>query len=180
MVDITWKKYEKDIHSQDVDTAIKATEAFVEERNRQMATSDKARKWEEDRRKTNAKEKIQWKKEQLKKDEVKDFKEGLRSWSGYDSMIQPCANYLIVETKKQTSTTETGIVLQTESIRDNVGVCIAIGGDYIGAGYRLPLPPPCKVGDKIMFKLGAGIEVEIKDKKYKFMTYADVLGIFND
>lgn len=178
MPEITWKRYEKDLNNPDPEKARIATEAFIEERDRQTKTSQAARQWENDRVAELKKNKPKWVKEKRKSDQVKDFSEGLRSWMGYDSLPHPCPNYLIVKTDEDKNKTESGIILQSEALKNNIGICLAIGGEYIGPGYKLPLPPPCKVGDKIMFKIGAGIEVEVKDKKYKFMQYSDVLGIF--
>ena len=180
VVDITWKKYEKDIQSSDPEIAQKALDAFEQERNLQTSTSKSASDWEKDRKKELQKGKAQWVKEKRKKDIVGDFSKSLRQWSGYDSMVKPCANYIIIETEDKQNKTDSGILLESNLITNNIGTCVAIGGDYVSPYNPITIKPPCCAGDKIMFKLGAGIEIEIKSKKYKFIQYSDVLGVFED
>lgn len=62
----SWATYEPLMHSGNPQTEISATEAFIAERDRETRHSEKARKWEEGRKKSWAREKPNWVKKERK------------------------------------------------------------------------------------------------------------------
>lgn len=183
MVDITWKKFEKDLHSDNVEVALKASDAFEKTRDLELRTSKAARDFEKSRKESAAKEKPLWVKERIKSQnkDLNDFQHNLRSWAGFDSEMQPTPNYLIVSVTEREAESKSGIILAgNDDFLRNDGTCVAIGEQYISPFNPQVIQPPCKAGDHILFKKGAGIDIEIKNQNYKFMTFQDVLAVFKD
>ncbi len=179
--DPVWKKHEKDINSNNAEISKKASEAFEQERELELRTSKKAREWEKSRKERIAKDKPQWVKERIKEEnkDLTEFKSNLKAWKGFESNLKPCPNYLIVDVKENEES-KSGLIIVGQDFLRNDGTCIDIGGDFICQTNANVIKPPCKAGDHILFKKGAGIDIEINKKNYKFMMYQDVLAIFQD
>jgi co-chaperonin GroES (HSP10) len=178
MVDVTWRKYEKGIRSNDTDTQIKSTEAFVAERDLQLKTSASARRWEQDRKKELAQNKPLWRKAKDKKreeDQKKPFEKLLQA-GVFDSGLTPAPGYVLLGIDKQETVSDSGIVIAQEVEESNEGVVLEIGKELILEKNTVPCP--CKKGDKILFKRGAGLNLTIKDRNCKLIYFPDILGIF--
>lgn len=177
MTSITWKKYEKDMKSDNPDIQRKATDAFLEERDLQLRTSSAARQFEKDRKKELEKNKPLWRKEQDEKKKFKDtaFKNLLKGGS-FKQMIKPVRGYILVELpKKEEVETDSGIILSKNVVEEpNEAIVIDCGEDI------KDFPCPCKIGNKILFKRGAGLELLLNDKNYKLLYFQDILGIFTN
>jgi len=178
MVDITWKKYEKDIKNPDIATQQKALDAFDEERTLQMKTSEKARNWEKGRKAEIARNKPFWRKEidDKKKEKVnKPFKQLLEAGTFVSDLI-PAPGYVLISYNKIETQTEAGIIIAQEVEESNEGVVLEAGPTLIWD--KTVTECPCQVGDKILFKRGAGLNLMIKDKTCKLIYFPDILGIF--
>lgn len=178
-IDITWKKYEKDLKTGNVETQRAATDAFLAERDLQTQTSKSAREWETARKQELAKNKPIAARERLEK---KD-KEINKSWNQlfkagtFDSDLKPAPGYILIGTEQQESQTESGIIITNEVTEPNEGIVLEVGSKLIWD--RTETECPCKVGDKILFKRGAGLSMMIKDHQCKLIYFPDILGIFN-
>lgn len=81
--------------------------------------------------------------------------------------IQPFGERITVKVLAQEETTESGLIVATSKEKSNKGIVEAIGEevkDYI------------KVGDKIVFNLGAGTSYSDGTGDYKVLNVKDVLG----
>lgn len=173
----TWKEHEKGLHSEDPKVQKKAEEAFDETRKKELATSTKAKHWEADRKKQWAKDKPAFVKKRLASelDSVEEFKKELRKGGKFDNTLQPTPGYYVVIVDQVPAETTSGIILP-DSVDDmqNTGVVVAEGGvQYDGA----ELYHPIKGGARILFKKGAGMDIELSWGKCRLMGYADILGV---
>lgn len=177
VIDITWKKYEKDIKTLDGEDQAKAIDAFDEERTLQLKTSEKARQWEKARKEEIAKNKPLWRKEVDDKKKAKTNKafKNLLEAGTFISDLKPCPGYVLISYEKIETQTETGIILAQEQEESNEGVVLEAGTKLIWD--RTVTECPCKVGDKILFKRGAGLNLMIKDKSCKLIYFNDILGV---
>lgn len=176
MVDVTWKVHEKQMRTGDVETQRKATDAFIAERELQTKTSRSAREWEADRKKEFAKNKPLWrkKKDQAVQDRVNKSWNNLLKAGRFDSGLTPAPGYVLIGVDKQ-EVSESGIVIaQTEE--SNEGIVLEVGGDLVMEPRLVTCP--CKKGDKILFKRGAGLAMTIKDRDCKLIYFPDILGTF--
>jgi co-chaperonin GroES (HSP10) len=178
--DPTWKRYEKDLTSDDSVKAKKAAEAFDDERTKETKSNKKAHDWERDRKSSILKDKPNWKRKQLKEEKQKldSITDKLRDAGKFDDYMTPAPGYILVERDQKENKTQSGIYISGSELPDNSGYVVGVGsGQLLATGYTVQ--SPCKVGDKIFYKRGAGIEIELKGEKYKFMQFSDVLGIFH-
>lgn len=178
MLDITWKKYEKDMKSGDVDTQRQATDAFIDEREKQTTSSKKARNWEEDRKKEIVKNKPLW----VKQD--REGKESLhnKAWNKllkggtFESNLIPAPGYVLVGIEEKEVKSDSGIIISNLEEEPNEGVVLEVGQSLVTGKFITP--PPCKVKDNILFKRGAGLQLTIKEKACKLLYFPDILGVF--
>jgi co-chaperonin GroES (HSP10) len=179
----SWKKYEKDIHNPDDAKAIKATDAFIEERAHEIKTDPQAKRWEEGRKKEIAKNKPLWKKEQIHKEEepLRKIDREFKQMGRFEYGLKPAPGYILVEPKVQEEQTANGIYLPEVTDSPNTGTVLEAGSKlfckhcFVSLESQ-PTESPVKKGDKILFKKGAGVEIEAKGVKCKLMMFSDVLG----
>jgi len=178
MVDITWAKYEKDIKTTTGKEQEKAIDAFEDERNLQMKTSAAAREWEKGRKKEIEKNKPIWRKEKDDKEKErldKPFKNLLKGGT-FISDLKPCPGYVLISYEKTEAVSESGIIIAQDVEESNEGIVLEVGSKLIWD--RTVTECPCKVGDKILFKRGAGLNLTIKEKSCKLIYFNDILGVF--
>lgn len=178
-----WKKYEKDLHSDDPQKAREATEAFAETREHELKHSKKARDWEKTRKESILKEKPKFVKERLQKEQeplqklAKDLKDG----GNHQMDLKPTPGYIVIRIEQRETETESGIILadNVDISQINTGEVVSTseGRQYDNGEY---VESPVQEGDKVLFKKGAGIEIKIKDQNCRFMMFSDVLGIFTN
>lgn len=177
----SWKKYEEAIYKGDAKTQEEASDKFLAEREHELKTDPQARRWEESRKKAAAKDKPTYIKEKRKNEfkEVNEFRSSMRKFGASDQRLKPAPGYILVvpEVKEQKSVG--GIILPEESSQNmaNRGIVIEIGDDGITNDGRI-VKQPCKKDDLILFKKGAGVEMEIQREKCRFMQFSDILGTF--
>ena len=178
LMDVSWKKYEKDIHSNDLEKQIKSLDAFDEERTLQLKTSEKARSWEKGRKQELAKNKPLWRKEidTAKKEKADKSWNNLLKAGTFVSDLIPAPGYILITVDIPEVKTDSGIILQNEVAEPNEGIVIEVGKPLVMD--RFTQESPCSVGDRVLFKRGAGLAIMIKDKTCKLIYFPDVLGTF--
>ena len=65
-----WKKYEEGMHKGTPDQQAEAADKFTAERDHQLKVDKSARRWEESRKESWAKDKPQWRKEMTRRGEI--------------------------------------------------------------------------------------------------------------
>lgn len=176
-----WAKFEEDMHSSDPQKAQEATEKFTAARDHAVRTDSQARRWEESRKEGWAKDKPQWVKKRIKAENepLEMMKKSLRQGGSFDTGFKPAPGYVIVEVEKKETKTEAGIYIPDEATDGlkNTGIILDVGDELI-VGETKTIKSPCSIGDTVMFKKGAGLEMEIADRDCRFMQFSDILGIF--
>lgn len=176
-----WGKYEKDMHSEDPKKAAEAADKFLLEREHQTKTDSKIKKWEEDRKKDAASQKPDWKKSQLKDQKEKaetPFKKLKQLGSFYGGLI-PAPGYILVKPEDERLQTDTGIYLPDTDYNPNIGIVRATGKPaLIPNGRGKFLECPVNVGDRVLYKRGAGADLDMDGEDYLLMLFTDILGTF--
>lgn len=178
--DPSWKRFEADMHSDDASVSEKAGELFLAEREKALKTDKQAREWEASRKASIAKDKPAWAKKKREEDvaPVKKMIDALKDAGDYEEGLEPAPGYIVIEEVHKEKVTESGIILAEEAVASsvNTGVVVSVGsGKYEWGQY---VYPPAKVGYKVLFKWGAGLEITLKNKKCRFMQFSDILGVF--
>lgn len=164
-------------------TALKSTDAYQEEKAKELKTSRKAREWEKSKKEFYMKQKPQWAKDKREMEEaplkqaVKDLKIGGK----FEHGIKPMPGFVLVKPDKQEQT-ENGIFLpdNEESLfRTNTGVVMAMGDERVDL-FKV-VEPPVKQGQRVMFKKGLpGLEMSVAGDYCLLMQWSDLLGVLND
>lgn len=191
----TWAAYEKDTHDQhDANKAIKASDMFIEERDKELKTSQKAREWEKGRRESIAKQKPAYVKQRIKSEEEKKIAplKKIKQLGSFDNSIKPMPGFIIVELNEKETTTDAGIILAAQDAEPNTGLVVEISDPLTVVTQTSveQVPCPVKIGDKILFKRYAGAmgspgaSLSINDKDFRLMRWnpnpieSDILGVF--
>lgn len=178
----SWKQFEKDIHSDDAEKAYQAGVAFDETRKEELKNSAQARRWEESRKASIAKDKPtfakQWRKEE--KEEVDNILKKYLKGGIIMGKFRPCPGYILVKPLPREDLTKNGIYLpaHAETPEPNKGICIGVGKDKVHAGGVIE-EAPCKEGETVMYKFNT-LELSINGEKHNLMGYGDVLGIMEE
>lgn len=176
----TWGQYEEAANNQtDAKAALKASDAFEEERAKEMRNSKKARDWETSRKASIMREKPRWVKKQRKEEaevitrELAKFKQA----GVFDYDVEPMPGYILVRVESLQKNVS-GIVL-AESDEPNTGIVVKASDDQLTVvgDTQILLKCPVQAGDKIMFKkyAGAGIaglEIRSKENDYRLMRWS--------
>jgi len=179
--DPTWKRFEEKMSSDDVETSQKATDAFLEEREKEMQTSARARRWEEDRKRSWANDKPHFSKKLHSKEEQfnKSLISQLRNGGDHAMPFTPARGFVLVQVPEREVKTDTGIFLPDEVVDlQNTGHVYDVGGPIVNDG--LLVSAPCNPGDTILMKKGAGLQMRVEGRECLFIQFSDVLGVFHD
>ena len=178
----SWKKYEDDIKSNDSKKAMEAGDLFVKEREWETKHNNELKKWEEGRKESIAKQKPAWVKEQLSKEKEESSKElkKFKTAGEINYKIKPSRGYLLIKIlKEEEEKTESGLLLvKDETIPNEIADVIAVGGDLILE--KNIVPTPCNVGDRVLLKKMAGLEVSSYGEDLRICLFSDVLAILED
>jgi len=191
----TWKQFEDKANNQhDARAALNASDAFEQERAKELKNSKAARDWEKGRKKEWANNKPKYVKDRVRKEQealispLKKLKQG----GSFVGNIKPMPGYLILEIEANKKETESGIVLPDADQESNTGVVVEVS-EPLQVSNEMGLSVvdcPVKVGDKVLFKRGAGafgspgLELTINGKDYRLMRWnidpaqSDLLGVF--
>ena len=91
-------------------------------------------------------------------------------------MLKPLADRVLVEVDVEESKTAGGILLpDTAQKKSQKGTVIAIGsGKVLDNGERLPFE--VAVGDRVLFAMYSGVDIEEGGKKFLLLSERDILG----
>ena len=193
----SWRKYEEDAHNpEDANKALDASDKFIKERDHELKTNPQARRWEESRKASIAKEKPKWTKERLKAEQNESLKplRALKELGSFVGSLTPMPGFVLIEVKNPEATTESGIVLPDLQTDPNTGYVVKTSAPIVYQTKSGATKVPCivEVGQKVLFKKGAGVlglpgaEITLDGKTYRLMRWSptpaesDILGIFND
>lgn len=175
-----WTKHEEKIHTGTPDEQLKAADALVEERDKEMAVSRKSRQWEEARKKELMDFKPKWVKEKNKDEhrkqfgEIEKFNKNLRKMGTFDN-VQAMPGYLIIRIDEPPkAVTDSGIILTDSSNVEepNTGIVVSVGADQNMPNKLIKCP--VKIGDHVIFKRYAGLELNINNEYCRFMLWDEV------
>lgn len=174
-----WSHYEKDLHSNSLETATKATEAFTTERDRELKTSAKARAYETSRKEQAIKDKPKWVKEQRAKEQeplkkaIGELKQGGEFQAGLKSIMP---GFVLVKPLVETQT-DSGIFIANEvNLNTNRGQVLMVGGEIVH--LQKVVKPPVQAGDRVMIKKGLpGLEMSVQGEMCLLMQWSDILAV---
>lgn len=176
-----WGKYEKDLYSNDNEKARKAGEAFDETRKKELRESSKARKWEEDRKKEWARNKPEWVKKRIKEENsfeekiINDLREGGYLMGG----LRPAAGLLLVKKTDSKGESMGGVILpDSVEYESNLATAIRVGEGTMNAYGEIK--PPCKEGETVLFRKGAGLNVKINGEPHLIIRFDEVFGVVEE
>lgn len=173
----TWREYEEDLHSDNVDTAIAGADAFEKERIKETTKSKKARQWEEDRKKEAQRLKPQWVKqrrlEEENKDPAKKIINEIRDGGNVNYDVKPARGYLLIDLIDEEEVRGGIIIAKTEASEPNKAKVVEVGPALVYPDNTIH--PPVKKGATILFKKFAGMDLDVKGKSLRMITFDDVL-----
>ncbi len=95
--------------------------------------------------------------------------------------LTPAAGYLLIDPQKEERTTASGIVLPDshEGEKPQVGVVVSINPDNYTDDHGVERTPPCKKGQKVVFKKWAGNEFKFQNQEteYLFVKFEDIMAV---
>lgn len=183
----TWKEYEKDMSSQDPKKAVKATEAFEAERDFQLKNDKKAKAWEDGRKADLAKQKPDFVKKRLQKEKEEQEKpiKNLLKAGTYET-FHPTSGHVLIELDTYEQEIG-GFIIPVTQEEPNTGTVLDVGAPlrckhcFAEARHQsvkdVTIDLEAKVGEHVMFKRLAGLEVFVSGKKCRMMAFSDVLAI---
>lgn len=188
-----WGKYEEKMHTGNAKEAVEATDKFISVREEEMRKDPSIRRWEESRKESARKDKRSWIEERKKNEKYEEYKRTVKPFrdllnaGSFNSEVHPMAGYVLVEIEQpKDEATDSGIILVTEQKEwDNMGTVHDFGDSiYCTQCFQHPnkQPKECPVGvgERILFKKGAGMEIDIKGHKMRLMAFSDILAIIYD
>lgn len=174
-----WKDYEKDLTSADPQKALKAADAFDITRKQELKASRVARDWEAGRKKDIAEQKPDFVKKYLKKEQepFEKMARNIKDFGSLETGLQPARGYLLIKLVKQTEEkTSSGLFISSEEPKDNIADILAVGG-AIRIDQKTLIEPEVAVGDRVLIKKFAGIELTVKNEPCRLCQFSDILGI---
>lgn len=176
----TWSDLQKDIvNAGDADKEREITDAMMAEKDKELATSKKARDWENDRKEEYFAYKPEWKKKKLRDEKLADpslkLRDEIKNGGSHDAGLQPARGYLLVKKDTEDAPTPSGIFVSYDDTHEpNTGVVLAVGDDLILDKYVVP--KPVHVGAKVLLKKFCGMEITLKGEQCHLVQFSDVLG----
>ena len=86
--------------------------------------------------------------------------------------MKPTPGYVIIEPKEVDQTTSSGLyVPKTGEEKPEEGLVLAVGN------RTKEEDPPCKKGDRVIYKKWASHTIKRKDKTYEFLKFSDILAV---
>jgi chaperonin GroES len=94
--------------------------------------------------------------------------------------IRPLMGYLLVESEKAETKTASGLYLPETSQEKPAGqgVVVSTGPDLVIEGKVVP--PPVKVGDRVVYKKWGGDEIKFNGIEYKLVKFEDLMAVLED
>lgn len=164
-----WSQHEKDLHSDSSDGS-----AFIETREREMKTSEKAKSWEEGRKKEWADNKPEYirKRNEAEKKKNTQAIEDLLDGGDFQDEIIPSPGFILIKLDEVPNQMGDLYLPVSNDDTPNTGIVIGVGEDKDNKFAH-------KKGDRVIIrKFSANLHVNIKGVKFYFLTFSDVLGRF--
>jgi chaperonin GroES len=177
----SWQVYEKDLHSEDAEVARKAAEAFDIDRQKEMANSPQARKYEESRKAAWAKDKPQWVKERIKAEQAQEQKiiNDLREGGYLMGGLKPSPGLVLVKKTKQEGLKEGEIFIPDNvEYESNLALVIRVGNEMQVINGKIEAP--CKEGDTVLFRKGAGLNVKLNGEPHLIIRFDEIFGVVEE
>lgn len=174
-----WKKYEKDLYSDDAKKSLQAADAFDETRKQEIQFSEKAKKWESDRKKEWQKNKPDYIKKKRKEEKLYEEKilRELREGGYLMGGLKPSPGLMLVKKTDQKEGVSLGGIVIPDSVEyeSNLANVVRVGEGMINAFGKID--PPCKEGDIVLFRKGAGLNVKINNEAHLIIRFDEVFGV---
>ena len=175
----TWSDYEEKMKTSEGEEQRRNTDEFIKERELETSTSQKARDWENARKKEWAENKPEWVKKRKASEKSLDpsqqLIEEIRDGGVHEERLIPSRGYLLIRIEREDETTDSGIVIAHDDLSEpNTAIVVEVGDDLILDKHVVPTP--VKVGARILFKKFAGMEITVKGEPLRMIQFSDVLG----
>lgn len=166
------------MHQADGDKARIAGEKFALERANELKTNPEARRWEESRKKEAMDSKPEWKKQQLRKETDRDKRiiNELRDGGHLMKGLQPAPGLLVVKTNETSDMTNGGIYLP-DNVEYESNICTVLRASEYKMHQGVKEEAPCKEGDEILVRKGAGLNIKIKGEACLLIRFDEVFGV---
>ncbi|MBI4035074.1 MAG: co-chaperone GroES [Candidatus Chisholmbacteria bacterium] len=93
--------------------------------------------------------------------------------------LTPTPGYVLVEPVDVQKQTASGIYLpDTHDEKPQEGKVLAVGATWI-TDQGAKINPPCKVGQRVIYKKWGGNDVKVNNVEYQFLKFEDILAIVN-
>lgn len=93
--------------------------------------------------------------------------------------LQPAPGYVLVEPMEPEQKTASGIYLpDSHDEKPQEGKVLAVGPVWV-TEQGAKLTPPCKKGQKVIYKKWGGNEVKLDEIEYQFLKFEDILAVVN-
>ena len=169
------------MHSDDTKEAKKAGELFQKERKWETDHNPDLARWEKGRKEAWDKDKPAWVNKQNKQEgeklskELKKFTDG----GNIDYKILPRRGYLLIKIIQKEEKTQSGLIISNSNeIPNEVADIMAVGDDLILDNNVIPTP--CNVGDRVLLKKMAGLELTSYGENLRICLFSDVLAILEE
>jgi len=156
----------------------KAADTFVYERTKEMVMNPKAKKWEESRKKTLAKDKPEVVKKRIKAEKIEqdELLRGAKDGGAINYSLTPSRGYVLVDILNKPETTTTGLIISNEEeSKQNIAEVLVMGETM-----KDQLSPIAQVGDTVLLKKHAGMDIVVKSKPLKLCVFSDILAILEE
>lgn len=175
-----WKQYENDLHSEDADKAREAAIAFDETRQHELKNSTTARRWEQSRKEAWAKEKPEWKKQQIanEKYELDKITNQLLEGGHLMKGLKPRAGLILIKEEKMEDEQSPIYVPDSVKYEANTARVVRCSDDVNSSAGSIPCP--CAEGDLVLVREGAGLHLKIKDEKMLLIRFDEVFGVVEE
>lgn len=95
------------------------------------------------------------------------------------SNLTPTPGYVLVEPVDAQKQTVSGIYLpDSHDEKPQEGKVLAVGGTWI-TDQGAKIDPPCKTGQRVIYKKWGGNDVKIGNIEYQFLKFEDILAVVN-
>ena len=95
------------------------------------------------------------------------------------SKVKPAPGYVVVEPAEAEQKTKAGIYLpDSHDEKPQEGKVLAVGSVWL-TEYGAKITPPCKKGDRVIYKKWGGNEVKLEDVEYQFLKFEDILAVIS-
>ena len=177
-----WKDYEAGIRSDNIDEALRSADAFTASREKELGVSAIARDFERSRKEEAKRDKKHYLRSKQadidNQDPAKKILNQIKNGGELDYSICPTRGYILISLEYNERIEPTGLVLAESEDEPNKGVVVSVGGETYEGKYRID--PPAVVGELVLFKKFAGMNIKHLGTKCRLMLFSDILGVLKE